>query len=448
MAARNDRFDENRVVENEAINVLNNLQQQHLNIEAALAALQIQHREMQENLMHLNQRNDNNPVALAPVAPLDHEHAEAVLKSLQTPQIIRDLPSFDGNPVKLHSFIKSIDTLMPMIEAVRNTNMYAVWMQCIRSKITAEADTVLELYGTDLDWNEIKMNLITHYSDKRDEVSLTRDLFKLSQSTNPEEFYSKVSHVISLLINLLNLNEVDLAVKNAKNELYQQMGLKVFLAGLKDPLGPIIRAQTPRSLKEALRLCLEENNYHYAKESFKPTLPPRNNQKNFSRNRQFPPQPNPFRNNFSSNYSYPARPNHPKSFNNSFSNPFSAQKFQQNRNNHFNRQPENQRQTPMDVDNSIRSRQVNYINRSFQNRQQGNPFVQHAEPRFHVEELQSTEQGCNQYLEHDEPNYSRQRTYPREFTPYNYNVSRNNEEQTENTDDLNFRTDSGIQNDR
>lgn len=200
-----------------------------------------------------------NANANANVGPVEN-----VLKTLQTPQILRDLPSFNGDQVKLHSFIRSIENLMPVINQVRGTAMYTVWHH--RSKIVGNADNILELYGTSLDWAEIKQNLITHYSDRRDEVSLTRDIFKLYQTGSVEDYYGKISHIASLLVNLLNISEPNDAVKNAKNNFYQQMGLKVFLTGLKDPVGPIIRAQSPATLKEALRLWLEENNYNYSKQ--------------------------------------------------------------------------------------------------------------------------------------------------------------------------------------
>lgn len=199
--------------------------------------------------------NDNNNRATT--------SAEDVLRSLQTPSTLRDLIPFDGNPIKLHQFLKAVDRVMPIMQQAKNSPMFDVWMQAIRSKIIGDADTVLELYGTELEWDEIKNNLIAHYHDKRDEVSLTRDLFKLSQTGTVQELYESISYIISLLVNQLNLNENDANVKSAKQKYYQEIGLKVFVAGLRAPLGPIIRAQQPRTLKEALRFCTEENNYNY-----------------------------------------------------------------------------------------------------------------------------------------------------------------------------------------
>lgn len=188
---------------------------------------------------------------------------EDVLKSLQTPSSVRDLTPFDGNPLKLHQFLKAVDRVMPIMERVKNSPTFDVWMQAIRSKIIGEADTVLELYGTELEWDDIKTNLTAHYSDKRDEVSLCMDLFQLKQEGSFQNFYEKVTHIISLLVNQLLINESDPNVKLSRRKYYQEIGLKVFVAGLRPPLGPTIRAQKPKTLKEAHRFYLEEGNISY-----------------------------------------------------------------------------------------------------------------------------------------------------------------------------------------
>lgn len=331
-----------------------------------------------------------------------HNPVENALKALQTPQILRILPPFDGNPIKLHSFIRSIDDLMPEIDRVRGTPAYTVWLLAIRSKIIEDADSVLEFYGTGTDWDEIKTNLITHYSDKRDEVTLTKDLFKLKQKNKEiEEFYKEIQFALSLMVNQLNLNEPNLVVKNAKNQFYQDMGLKVFLAGLNEPIGQIIRAQCPTSLKDALRRCLEERNFHYDKP--KSTPPPMSQRRQFQYHNSYQPprhtnpfMPNSFKPNqfqFIPPVSYNNQPH--RSFQPSQnippqrtppsapSNPFlrAQRHFQPNiprspapvQFNNFNRPSSHQnsnsfannlpRPIPMEVDPSLRSRQVNYINR-------------------------------------------------------------------------------------
>ncbi|KXJ69919.1 hypothetical protein RP20_CCG025373 [Aedes albopictus] len=135
-----------------------------------MARISAQLRRLSANLSDDTASNGN-------IAHRNYSAEEEALRSLQTPSSLRDLTTFDGNPLKLNQFIKAVDRIMPLMEKVKNSPTFDVWMQSIRAKIVGEADTVLEMYGTDIEWDEIKNNLITHYSDKRDEVSLTMDFF-------------------------------------------------------------------------------------------------------------------------------------------------------------------------------------------------------------------------------------------------------------------------------
>lgn len=373
-------------------------------------------RQLQELAQHVSNRDEELAHVRAQAEQALHQHAnvppaptvanigrtESILKSLQTPQIIRDLPCFDGNPVKLNSFIRAIDNIMPLLNEAEGSNVHNVWIQAVRTKIIGDADNILELYGTNLNWNEMKQNLITHYSDRRDEVSLTRDLFKIYQTNNVEEFYSKVSHTISLLINNLNIIENNAAVIASKKEFYQQMGLKVFLAGLKEPLGPIIRARGPDTMKDALRLCLEEQNYNYAKPNFKPlppvpakpTFAPRHQtHTHFNSSQRFPPSPGP----------RPQRPPYPNNYmpqrfppRNVFPPAMAPRPFPK----------PIPRAVPMDVDPSTMSKHVNYMNRPLPNYNQFPPR-NHFSPqanRFHVEELRNIEL-ANHYYPYEQYQY-------------------------------------------
>ena len=176
---------------------------------------------------------------------------------------------------------------MPLLLPARNTTVFPIWMQAIRGKIIDDADRTLELYGASIfDWNEIKSTLITHFGDKRDESSLTRDLFKLTQEGSVIDFYKQISHNVALIVNIINLNQDNPIARTALIEKVREHALRAFIAGLKDPLGPIIRAQRPSDLKEALRFCLEETNMNYVKNASKmnssliqlkhpPQIPPR-----------------------------------------------------------------------------------------------------------------------------------------------------------------------------
>lgn len=342
-------------------------------------------------------------------------NAETMIKSMQTPQAIRDLQTFDGNPVKLHSFIRSVENLLPFIDALVDTPFHDVWLQAVRNKIVGDADNILEVYGTKLNWPEIKANLIAYYNDKRDAVTLTRELFTLQQTTSIEEFYGKVQHVLSLLVNHVNIEIEDVNVRSDRVSTYTDNALQVFLAGLKEPIGGNIRARQPKTLKEAFDACMEEQNF-LRKAGLGRDAPPR-------------PPKNPFLTNEKPAYHIPKMPFYPGYMPLPPPRPhvFAPNPTFGNRGN-FSQKPnsQNSRPTPMDVDRSIRSRNVNYMNRPpsqrfpprpFQNQppprrfpnpfppRQPQPFPMRQEPRFVVEELTNTEHEYNPFLYYPDEYY-------------------------------------------
>lgn len=171
--------------------------------------------------------NTNSPISPTPPSPSPNipitnlssdsnrmfEQADKIMRSLQTPQAVRELQPFDGDPIKLHSFLKSVDNLMPFIEPMQNTPFEKIWLQGIRAKVIGNADQVLETYGTPLEWQAIKANLIAYYNDKRDSVTLTRELFQKQQMGSIEEFFGQIQHILSLLINNTNISTENENVK-------------------------------------------------------------------------------------------------------------------------------------------------------------------------------------------------------------------------------------------
>lgn len=47
------------------------------------------------------------------------EQAEKIMKSLQTPQLITTMQPFEGNPVKVHKFLRSVENLMPFLDPLK-----------------------------------------------------------------------------------------------------------------------------------------------------------------------------------------------------------------------------------------------------------------------------------------------------------------------------------------
>lgn len=187
-----------------------------------------------------------------------------IFNALKIPDAVKDLPQFNGNPRLLYEFINNVEEILDLMGAINNTPYARIIMRAIRNKVTGQANEVLNMFGTPLDWNQIKTNLILHYSDKRNETSLIRDLHSLRQfSDTVEKFYSKIVEIMSTLNNHLRIHESDPNVILAKSGLYSEMCLNTFLIGLKEPLGSTVRAMKPSNIQEAFNFCIKEQNSYY-----------------------------------------------------------------------------------------------------------------------------------------------------------------------------------------
>lgn len=249
-----------------------------------------------------------------------------VLDGLRIPDAIKDLPTYEGNPRTLFDFIDNVEEILIALISVTNTGYKKIILRAIRNKITGQANEVLNMYGTPTDWNEIKQNLITHYADKRNETSLIRDLHLIKQGPETvENFYSKVIEILSVITNHIKIHEVVENVIIAKQNLYQEMSLNIFLSGLREPLGSTIRAMRPSSLAQALNYCLEEQNTHYIRysQSSKVTSPPGK----FVPQKQYSPNQSLHNNNSN------IQPNRPNIINQTYRPNFNNQPFRPNFNN-------------------------------------------------------------------------------------------------------------------
>lgn len=232
-----------------------------------------------------------------------------IFNSLRIPDAIKDLPRFDGNPRLLHEFINNVEEILLHIRGADGTPYGQILLRAVRNKITEQANEVLNMYGTALNWDDIKGNLILHYSDKRTETSLIRDLHGIRQDGKTvEAFYSQVMEIQSALYNNIMIHETDQNVITAKKELFAGMCLNSFMTNLREPLGASIRAMRPESLATALSFCIKEQNIFYGQVR---------NRQTFDQRTKFQPYPN---------YGN-ARSGYGQSFGNTFSRPRQSSQF-------------------------------------------------------------------------------------------------------------------------
>lgn len=200
----------------------------------------------------------SNPIAKATITD--------ILDTLRIPDAIKDLPKFDGNPRLLYEFLSNVEEILSHIKILDGSSHAQILLRAIRNKIEGEANEVLNMYGTILNWDSIKTNLILHYSDKRTETSLIKDLHSSRQGNKSlESYYSEIIEIQSSLYNNILIHESDANVIQAKKELFAEMCLNNFLTGLREPLGSSIRAMRPDTLAIAFSYCIKEQNIFYMK---------------------------------------------------------------------------------------------------------------------------------------------------------------------------------------
>lgn len=192
-------------------------------------------------------------------------------ENLRVPDCVKELPTFSGSPEDLHNFINAVDTVRGIFPDCINgdENPYTKLINIsIRNKITGYANKILASYGIVTSWQEIKYHLIANFADERDQASLITDLNNLSQNRlSVKDFYNRIASIRTLLVNYVNLHENNRETIKAQIDLYHQISLKSFMAGLNEPLGAHVRAMRPQTLQEALQACISENNIQRLKQN-------------------------------------------------------------------------------------------------------------------------------------------------------------------------------------
>lgn len=179
---------------------------------------------------------------------------------------LRLLPDFDGNSHVLTRFIKLCDQLVLRHYCTTPGNELSnlALINGILNKVTGPAARHINANGIPENWQGIRSALINNFADHRDESSLYNDLAMQTQgSSTPQEYYERCQNLFSTIMTYVSLHETVPSTIEAKRTLYQNLTLKAYLRGLKDPLGSRIRCMRPESMEKALEFVQEELNTVY-----------------------------------------------------------------------------------------------------------------------------------------------------------------------------------------
>ena len=85
------------------------------------------------------------------------------------------------------------------------------------------------------------------------------------ENETPEQFYIRCQDMKSLLLSNLAVTEPNEGIRIVKRNMFDNLTLKSFLSGLREPLGSIIRSRNPQTLEAAQAQILNEENILYVK---------------------------------------------------------------------------------------------------------------------------------------------------------------------------------------
>lgn len=235
-----------------------------------------------EELSSLSIENSNNPLTdsidnskkLLQVPLITKEEVKdlsnRILSSFTMPQFkpeyLQCVPQFDGNPNDLNRYLTTCQSLIDNFYNVSNPLDFqnTFLLNSLIGKLSGTAKIVVNIQNIST-WEDLKSILHRNFADQRDEACLNRDLVMLrqNQNENPNQFYDRVLHLLNLLCSYIDCHESSDGGKMLKKSLYNDLALKTFLSGLKEPIGTTIRCMKPRSLAEALQYVTQEYNNHY-----------------------------------------------------------------------------------------------------------------------------------------------------------------------------------------
>lgn len=299
----------------------------------------------------------------------------------KVPDVVKCLREFSGSYTEFGSWKKSVDRILKLYDSAKGTPKYFAILNTIRNKITGSADAALESYNTPLNWDSISKCLALHYADKRDLTTLEYQMSTLVQGNSTiQEYYQRVYSHLSLIMNKLSYMDIGREALDLLTQTYRDKALDAFTRGLRGNLSLHLGMKEPKDLPQALHLCLKMEN-QFARSHFAnvhnqtskgnsgkplqsvPNRPQYQDRKTFYPQLAYMPQP------AVNQYQY--RSVNPTGHQNNFNQVSQTQgypnpRFTPPRPTAPKPLP---RPEPMDVDASMRTRAINYMNRPVQNNQ-------------------------------------------------------------------------------
>lgn len=184
----------------------------------------------------------------------------SVLEAIKVIDLVEIIPKYDGEGGKLDGFIAAVEQILGLIRGEERSNIGVIALRAIRSKIVGAADKVLDLDESELNWDQIKRILISHFKDKRSGQDLIMELTHIKEKKlDVEALYSRVMTLRNALVSLTKTGENSILLRSEKIKWYEEMVLNAFISALKGPIGVTIRNMGVPNIAKAYEIaCREE----------------------------------------------------------------------------------------------------------------------------------------------------------------------------------------------
>jgi len=164
--------------------------------------------------------DEGRPIAMA---------TTSVLEAIKVIDLVEIIPKYEGEAGKLDGFIGAVEQVLSLIKGEERSNIGIIALRAVRSKIIGQADKVLDLDESELNWDQIKKILITHFKDKRSEQDLIMELTHIKEKKlELEALYTKVMTLKKALVSLVKSNEQGILLRSEKVKWYEEMALNAF----------------------------------------------------------------------------------------------------------------------------------------------------------------------------------------------------------------------------
>ena len=340
------------------------------------------------------------------------------------PDLIKRIPTFSGNSKILSNWIDTVEKVLKHFRHLTNTESYDLWLQDVRNKIIDEAGDLLASCGTPLNWPSIKAQLLIFYGDKRELSTLLQKLFSVKQARNTvNEFHAEILDCFTGISSQIQMS-TEWKSPSELIKFVDKICLEKFVDGLEEPYSSHVGLLQPTNLNQAFQYAMEKAN-KVARRTGDYSISNRSNQMkpiNSFRpppipTRTFIPKPQIPQRNFTNVYHQPfykpiypvQNPNtfvqrynpnpftqkqHPNPFtqNHQFNQPIPPRNpqlpYRPNQPFHQNKPQFHSKPEPMDVDKSIRSNRMNYMNRPHHHEQNSDQYDEYHCHEPHPEEYQ------------------------------------------------------------